>query len=169
MHGLESNYIANLEQQTITALSSLVFFKEDIQSHPSISLLSCTQLLGLECRLLEDRMNIILNNPLQNYMFSIEHDYETTDAPSWRSAVLSLNNSDELGAQLLLGNYDDHYTCVTLDRQMIEGGQIMMNDIFHYYDGYFLMRTSHFDEKFFPTSYFDPYGANIVIDEWYSF
>ena len=76
----------------------------------------CTQHFGLECRVLKDMMRIFLNNAMQSYMFSIEHDYETADAPSWRSTMLSLSNSDELGAQLLLGHSDDHYTCVTLDR-----------------------------------------------------
>ena len=44
-----------------------------------------------------------------------------------------------------------------------------MDDIFHYYGGYFLMITSHLNEKYFPTPYLDPYGINLVIDEWSSF
>ena len=45
----------------------------------------------------------------------------------------------------------------------------MRDAIFHYYDGYFLMSTSHLNEKFLPTSHLDPYGVNLVIDEWSSF
>ena len=79
-------------------LRSLDLFKEDIYSPPSAFLLSYTQLLGLECRFLEDGMSIVLKNTLQNYVFSIEHNPETTYAPSWRSTVFSLSSSDELGA-----------------------------------------------------------------------
>ena len=85
-------------------------------------------------------MSIIQNNAMQNHVFNIDHDLQTTDSPSWRSTALSLSSDDELGAQLLLGHSDDHYICVTLDKKMINGGHVMMNDIFHYYDGYFLMR-----------------------------
>ena len=49
---------------------------------------------------------------------------------------------------------------------MVDGGNLMMDDIFHYDDGYFLMRTSHFDEKLLPTTYLDPYEVNMVINEW---
>ena len=83
--------------------------------------------------------------------------------------MLSLSSSDELGAQLILRHSDDQHTCVAVDRQMVDGEHLMMDDIFHYYDGYFLMSTSHLNENFFPTSYLDHYGVNLVIDEWSSF
>ena len=53
LHDLGSKYIADLEQQTITVLMTIDLFKEEIYNHPGYSLLSCTQLLGLECRFLE--------------------------------------------------------------------------------------------------------------------
>ena len=110
-------------------------------------------------------MSIVLNNPMENYMFNIEHDHETSNAPSWRSTTLSLRNNDELGGQLVLGNSNDQYTCVVLDRQMVDERHL----ISHYYDGSFLMSTSQLNKKFFPTTYLDPYGVNLVIDEWSSF
>ena len=81
-------------------------------------------------------------------MFSIEHNLEIVYAPSWRSTVLSLSNNDELGAQILLEHPDDHYTFVTLDRQMIDERQL----IFHHGYGYFLMRISQLNENIFPSA-----------------
>ena len=62
-----------------------------------------------------------------------------------------------------------HPTFVALDRQIVDGRHIMIDDISHYYDGSFLMRTSQLKENIFPTTYLDPYGFNLVIDEWSSF
>ena len=100
---------------------------------------------------------------------SIEHDLKTTEAPLWRSAVLSLSSSDELGAQPLLEHSNDLSTCIAGVRQIVDGGHLMRDDIFHYYDGHFLMITSHFDENFLPTPYLDPFGFHFFIGEWYSF
>ena len=83
-------------------------------------------------------MRIFLKNPTHNYMFNIEHDQETTYAPSWRSEMLSWSSSDELGAQPLLDHSNDHSTCVAGDRQMVDEIHL----ISHYYDGSFLMSTS---------------------------
>ena len=80
-------------------------------------------------------MSIIINNAMQNHVFGIEHDIETTDAPLWRSIMLSLSKSDALGGQIILRHSDDQYTCLAVDRQMVDGGNLMMDDIFHYYDG----------------------------------
>ena len=146
-------------------LRTLEWFKEEMYSHLVISFLSCIQHFGLECRVLEDRMRIILINPMQNCMFNIVHDHEKTYAPSWRSFVLSLRSSDKLGAQLLLEHSNDLSTCIALDRQMVDGRHLMMDDISHYYDGSFLMRTSHLNEKIFPTTCLEPYGLNVFIDE----
>ena len=110
-------------------------------------------------------MSIVLNNPMQNYMFNIEHDHETEYASSWRSVALSLSNSDDLGAQPLLDHSNDHSTCVVGDRQMVDERHL----IFHCYDGYFLMNTSLLNENIFPSVYLDPYGFNMVIDEWSSY
>ena len=52
---------------------------------------------------------------------------------------------------------------------MVDGGHIMMDDIFHYYDGSFFMSTSLLNENIFHLVYMDPYGVNLVIDEWSSF
>ena len=52
---------------------------------------------------------------------------------------------------------------------MVGGRHLMMDDISHYYDRSFLMSTSHLREEIFPIAYFDPYGFNLVIDEWSSF
>ena len=60
LHDLGSKYIVDLEQQTITEMRNLELFKEEIYIHPSVILLSCTQLLGLECRFVEDGMSIVL-------------------------------------------------------------------------------------------------------------
>lgn len=43
----------------------------------------------------------------------------------------------------------------------------MMDNISHYYDISFLMSTSQLNEKIFPIAYLEPYGFNLVIDEWY--
>ena len=83
-------------------------------------------------------MSIVLKNPMQKYMFNNEHEHEIENAPLWRSAVLSLSNSDELGAQPLLEHSNDHSTYVVEDRQMVDKRHL----ISHYYDGYFLMSTS---------------------------
>ena len=77
-----------------------------------------------------------------------------------------MSNNDELGTQLILRHSDDQHTCVVADRQIVDGGHLMMNDIFHYYDGSFLMGTSLLKEKILPSVYLDPYGINLVIDEW---
>lgn len=161
LHDLGSNHIADLEQQTITALSNLDLYKGDIYNHPSVSFLSCTQLLGLECRFLEDVMSIFLNNAMKNYVFNIEHDLEIEDAPLWRSTMLSLSSSDELGRQPLLRHSNDHSTCVVGDRQMVDETHL----IFHCYDVYSLMSTSLLNEKIFPLVYLDPYGSNLVIED----
>ena len=113
-------------------------------------------------------MSIVLINLMQNYVFRIEYGHETSDAPSWRSTTLSLSSNDELGGQLLLGHSDDHYTCVALDRHMVYERHIMIDNISHYYDRSFLMRTSKINENLFPTTYLEPYGFNLVIDEWSS-
>ena len=110
-------------------------------------------------------MSIVLNNPMHNYVFSIEHDLEIADAPLWRSTVLSWSSSDELGAQLVLGHSDDQYTCVVLDKQMFDERHL----IFHCYDGSLLMSTSQLSKRIFPSVYLDPYGFNLVINEWSSF
>ena len=60
---------------------------------------------------------------------------------------------------------DDHSTCVVGDRQMVGERHL----ISHYYDGSFLLSTSQINEKIFPSVYLDPYGVNLVIDEWSSF
>ena len=83
-------------------------------------------------------MSIVLNNSMQNYMFSNDIDHETANAPSWKLAALSLSNSDELGAQPLLEHSNDHSTCVAGDRQMVDERYL----ISHYYDEFFLMITS---------------------------
>ena len=75
---------------------------------------------------------------------------------------MGISSSDELGAQTLLEHSNDHYTCETWDRQMVDERHL----ISHYYDGYFLMSTSQLNKKFFPTTYLDPYGLKLVIDEW---
>ena len=80
------------------------------------------------------------------------------------STTLSLSSSDELGAQLLLGNFDDHYTCVVADRKIVDGRHLMTNEISHYYDRSFLMSTSQLKEKILPTTYLQPYWFNLVID-----
>ena len=64
LHDLGSRYTTNLEQQTITAQRTLDKIKEEMYIHPSVSLSSCTQLLGLECRFLEDGMGIVLNHAM---------------------------------------------------------------------------------------------------------
>ena len=89
----------------------------------------CTQLLGLECIFLKDRMSIVRNNPMQNYMFNIGHDLETTVEPSWRSEVLSLSSNDELGVQTLLGHSNDLPICITKDRQIVFGGHLMLHNL----------------------------------------
>ena len=60
---------------------------------------------------------------------------------------------------------NDHYTCVPKDSQMVDERHL----ISHYYDGYFLMGTSQLNENIFPSIYLDPYGSNMVIDEWSSY
>ena len=111
-------------------------------------------------------MGIILINPMHKCVFNIVCDPKTTDAPSWRSGVLSLSRSDELGAQLLLNNFDEHSTYVALERHMVDEIHLIMGNISHYYDMSFLMSTSRLNEKLFPTTYLEPYGFNLVIDEW---
>ena len=54
---------------------------------------------------------------------------------------MSLRNSDELGAQLIFGHSNDQYTCIAVNRQMVDGGHLMRDVIFHYHDGYFLLRS----------------------------
>ena len=78
-------------------------------------------------------MSIVLNNPMQNYMFNISHEHKTTKTPLWRIEALSLRSNDELGAQLLLEHSDDHFNCVILDGPMIDERHL----IFHYCDGSF--------------------------------
>ena len=116
LHDQGSKHIADLEHQNFTTLRSLDFLKEEIYIDPSVSFLSCTQLLGLEYRFLEDGMSIVLNHAMQNYVFIIEYDLEIENAPSQRSAALSFNNSDELGAQPLLEHSNDLSTCIEEDR-----------------------------------------------------
>ena len=41
--------------------------------------------------------------------------------------------------------------------------------IFHYCDGSFLMSIAQLNEKTFLSTYLDPYGFNMVIDEWSSY
>ena len=41
----------------------------------------------------------------------------------------------------------------------------MMDNISHDCVGYLLMRTAHHDGRFLPTTYFAPYGINLVIEE----
>ena len=110
-------------------------------------------------------MSIVLNNPMENYMFNIEHDHEAEYALSWRSSALSLSSSDELGSQPVLQHSNDHYTFVAGDRHMVDDIHI----ISHYYDGSFLMSTSPLNEKTLPSAYLDPYGLNMVIYEWYAY
>ena len=86
----------------------------------------------LKCGVLEDGMRIFLISTMSSYEFNIVYGHETADAPSWRSAALPLRSSDELGAQLFLENYDDHFTHETLDGHMIVGRHLMMDNIFHY-------------------------------------
>lgn len=43
---------------------TLDWFKEEIYSHPGFSRMSCAQHFQLECRFLEDKMSIILINPM---------------------------------------------------------------------------------------------------------
>ena len=64
LHDQGSKHSAKLEQHTFAALGSLDFFNEDMYFHPRVPLLSCTQLLGLECRFLEDGMSIVLNHAM---------------------------------------------------------------------------------------------------------
>ena len=119
-------------------LSNLEMFKEEIYSHPSYSLLSCTQLFGLECGFLKDRMSIVLNNAMQKYVFNIEHELKRVHAPSWRSIALLMSSSDELGAQFTWIHSDDPHICVVVDGQMIDE----RHRIFHYCEGYSLMSIS---------------------------
>ena len=88
MHDLGSKHISDLEKNTITTMRNLDFSKEEMYIHPSMSLLRCNQLLGLECIFLEDRMRIFLKNPIHNYMSNVDHENETKNAPLWRSATL---------------------------------------------------------------------------------
>ena len=78
---------------------------------------------------------------------------------------MSLRSSDELGAQPLLEHSNDHSTCVVGDRRMVDERHL----ISHYYDGSFLMSTSRLNDKSLPSKYLDPYGLNMVIDEWSSY
>ena len=120
-------------------------FKEEMYSHPSFSVLSYKQHFVLKCGVSEDRMSIVLISPMQDYDFNIVYGevHEIVDAPSWRSATLSLRSSDELGAQLFFENFDDRFTYEALDGQIVDGRNLVMDNIFHYRDGAFLMSISH--------------------------
>ena len=78
---------------------------------------------------------------------------------------VALSSNHELGAQLLLEHSNDHSTWVALDRQLVDGRYLIMDDISHYYDRSFLMSTSKLKEKLLTTTYLEPYGFNLVIDE----
>ena len=79
--------------------------------------------------------------------------------------MLSLSSSDEFWGQPLLEHSNDLSTCIAEDRQMVDEKHL----IFHCYDGSFLMSTSLLNEKILPSVYLDPYGVNLVINEWSSF
>ena len=71
-----------------------------------------------------------------------------------------MSSSDELGAQPLLEHSNDLPIGMIKDGQIVVGGHLMMDNISHGCDGYFLMDLSHHDGRFLPTTYLDPYGVN---------
>lgn len=132
LHNQGLEHLIDWEHQTITAQRTLDLLKEEMYSHPSCSVLSYTQHFVLKCGVLEDRLSIVLIGTMMGYEFSIMHGHETTNAPSWRPATLSLRCSDELGAQIFLEHSDDHFTHEALERHMIVHRHLMMDIIFHY-------------------------------------
>ena len=71
-------HTANLEQENCTALCKLDLFREGMNHHPHVPLLSCTQQLRLGCEILDDEMNYVQKIPMQNHMFIFELEYEAT-------------------------------------------------------------------------------------------
>lgn len=106
--GLEN--LSDFEQQTITVQRTLELFKEEMYSHPSFSVLRYMQHFLLNFGVSKDGMSIVLVITIPGYGFNIVYGHETIYAPSWKSAVLSLRRSDELGAQLFLEHSNDLFT-----------------------------------------------------------
>ena len=77
--------------------------------------------------------------------------------------MFSLSSNDELGAQLLLENSDDHHTYATLEEKMID--EIPL--IFQHCGGSFLLRILQLYEKTLLSAYLDPYGFNMAIGVGY--
>ena len=119
----------------------------------------------LKCGVSKDGMSTVLFSRMSNYELKIVHGHEIIDVSPCRSTTMSLNISDEMRDPLFLGNSEGKFTHEALEGHMIDGRHLMMEIIFHYQDGVFLMSISQIKEEFLPTTCMEPYGFYWAIDE----